>query len=270
MSRRPPQHGTRACYLAGCRRPECSNANIRYAKLYRLERARSGPRRVSSAAAAQRVSELRDAGWSIRQIAAAADCAFRTIQSLVNNNYATIRGDLATRILSAQPTLRTVPGSTYINAVGSIRRIRALIAIGYPIIRIAEAVGMSKNALGRVINHEHDKLTAENARAIADVYRRWAGTPGPSARARAHAAKRGWASPAAWDDIDDPNCVPDVDEQRELSRMELAAVRRAEIEHLAAFGISTAEIAKRVGLTEGDVRDRIRDLRAARAGQTAA
>lgn len=44
--------------------------------------------------------------------------------------------------------------------------------------------------------------------ALDAVYRELAGQPGPSDTARHWAIKRDWPSPAAWDDIDDPNEEP--------------------------------------------------------------
>lgn len=35
-----PQHGTRACYNTGCRRPECREANTEYLRLWRSGRGR--------------------------------------------------------------------------------------------------------------------------------------------------------------------------------------------------------------------------------------
>lgn len=41
-----PDHGTRACYAAGCRRPECVEANAEYMRAYRQRRGYAGQKRA--------------------------------------------------------------------------------------------------------------------------------------------------------------------------------------------------------------------------------
>ncbi len=69
---------------------------------------------------------------------------------------------------------------------------------------------------------------------------------------------------AAWDDnIDDPAATPETDQNVvDLdNRRELAALRRAEIEHLASFNIPEHEIANRLGMSRDYVHDLLRDMR---------
>ncbi|MFI5769602.1 hypothetical protein ACIA74_13780 [Streptomyces sp. NPDC051658] len=211
MNRTEPQHGERRCYLRGCRRPECRNAHYRYMSRYRLDRERGQHRRTDATAAAEHVRQLAAEGWSHRQIANAAQCSERLIASLAQGTYASTRADLAARILAAQPRIALVPPTTYVDATGTIRRIRALITAGHTLQAVAAAVGTHKTTLGRIVNHEHDRLTARLAQSVAKAYSRLSNTPGDCARARMRAARLGWAPPAAWDDdtIDDPAAVAD-------------------------------------------------------------
>ncbi|MFJ4738753.1 hypothetical protein [Streptomyces sp. NPDC088775] len=206
-----PQHGERSCYLRGCRRPECCTAHYRYMSRYRLDAARGNPRRVASAPATAHVRDLIAQGWSRSQIADVSGCTEGAIVRVARGVHPTIRADLSRRILAAQPTIRTVNERSSVAAIGTIRRVRALIAIGHPLIAVAEASGITKTALGHIVNHENDTLTARHARAVAATYRAWSIRPGVSARARMRAARLGWAPPAAWDDdaIDDPAATPD-------------------------------------------------------------
>ncbi|WP_392750618.1 helix-turn-helix domain-containing protein [Streptomyces sp. LN590] len=210
-TRTQPDHGTRACYLRGCRRPECADAHYRYMSRYRLDRERGQRRRTDAAAVAEHVRQLSATGWSHRQIADAAQCSERIITSLALGTYASTRADLATRILAAQPRIALAPPTSYVDATGTIRRIRALVAVGHSIKAVAEAVGIHKTSLGRIVNHEHARLTARHAQSVARVYKRLSTLQGDSAHARMRAARLGWAPPAAWDDdtLDDPSATPD-------------------------------------------------------------
>jgi len=209
--RTPPQHGERRCYLRGCRLPECADAHYRYMSRYRLERERGSTRRTPSGPAAQRVLDLCAAGWTIGQIAIAAGCAERTVSNLREQRYQTIKNDLANRILKARPTLATVPATTRISAIGTVRRVQALMAIGHSLIGIAEAMGMAHTALSNTLCGRRPTVAVGTARSAQRVYREWAERPGTSRRSINRATAQGWAPPAAWndDEIDDPQAIPD-------------------------------------------------------------
>lgn len=248
---RTPPHGERRCYLQGCRRDECRQANYRYLTRYRLDRARGTRRRVPAAPVARRVHQLAAMGWSHKQIGTAANCVPRIITSLAAGDYKTMRSDLAARILAAQPRIDLVQPRSYVNAIGTVRRGRALIAIGHPLNAIAGGCGMTKTALGHVINYGHGRITARHATAVAALYDRWSNQPGTNTRARNRAAAAGWKDPLWWEDmghIDDPTFDPATAEES-LSRNELGAIRRAEVEHLRSYGCTKEEIAERVDLS---------------------
>lgn len=249
MTKTPPQHGERRCYLRGCRRPECRTAHYRYMSRYRLDRARGNQRRVPTGPAAAHVKTLHAAGWSSSQIAAVAGCSERVVICLAAGTYATMRADLAARITAAQPHYTSAKSTTYVNATGSIRRVRALIAIGHPLTAIAQAVGITKTALGRIINYDHERITARNAQAIAALYSKWAAAPGNNVRSRNRAATLGWHGPMAWDadTIDDPNAEPETfAPYQPIAKGGRDSMRRAEIAHLLSCGESIATIARRM------------------------
>jgi lambda repressor-like predicted transcriptional regulator len=205
----PPEHGERRCYQHGCRQPECSDAHYRYMSRLRLDHARGNRRRVPSAPASDHVQALSQAGWSLGQIAAAAHCQPRTISDLLARRYPTTHGDIANRILATTITISTAPSRTHTDATGTIRRVQALMAIGHTMLSVANAIGMAPTALSNVSNGKHPTVTIATALATADLYKRWANTPGTNNRARNRAAHHGWPPPAAWDDIDNPHARPD-------------------------------------------------------------
>lgn len=110
------------------------------------------------------------------------------------------------RALHSDPA--TVP------ARGTVRRWQALQAIGWTGPQIAKASGVSVHTLRSIRYTGAERIYAETAAKLADAYDRMAMTVPDgnyAKRARAMAAKAGWAPPLAWDDIDldeQPNAAP--------------------------------------------------------------
>lgn len=258
-----PEHGSRSGYLRGCGCDPCRTAHYRYMARWRLDNHRGQRRRTDSEPARRHVQQLLDAGWLQQQIADAASLNHRIVGSLLAREYATIsrRNEAAILGVSGPP-----PRQRDVDATGTMRRVRALIAIGWPIAQLAPRLGIHRDAVGVIARGERRQVRAETADRVAAAYHTLSRTPGTSVRARRMAARRGWHGPTAWDGgaIDDPTAEPEpADDDRPLTRDELGALRRAEIRHLAMLGESTHQIAKAVGLGEGYVRDILRDLREA-------
>lgn len=117
---------------------------------------------------------------------------------------ATYRRNLrARRYLTRQDRL-------YIDSTGTIRRIRALMALGWRLADLDQALGHRAD-----VNYCHNitrqaKVHYKTARKVAGLYDRLSMKLGPSERTRTIAQKRGWLPPLAWDDdhIDDPTYRP--------------------------------------------------------------
>jgi len=94
-------------------------------------------------------------------------------------------------------------------AIGVQRRIRALSAIGWSFPVLAVELGITQSGVARLTadRERADRATTERVDAL---YQRLCMTPGPSAVAKARAVAKGWAPPLAYDDIDDPDEVPDT------------------------------------------------------------
>ncbi|MFB6776549.1 hypothetical protein ACFCX0_03760 [Streptomyces sp. NPDC056352] len=262
-TRTPPQHGERRCYLRGCRRPECLDAHYRYMSRIRLEYAHGQKRRVSADATHDHVQQLVDAGWNFAQISRASGIARRTISPLAIRRYPTTSRNVERAIL-AVPLGPPPRDQQDTDATGTVRRIRALLAIGHTSQAIADAVGMHRDALNKIARHELPCVRATTARAVASAYRQLALAPGMSVRGRAMAARKGWHGPLAWDEttIDDPEAQPETDgAEQELNRDQLAALRRSEAAHLAQFGVSAHEIAERLDMALSTVQAIVAELR---------
>lgn len=133
-----------------------------------------------------------------------------------------VRTRTADRLLAVRPSLDVVLPTALVDGTGTRRRLRALVAVGWPQTELSRLLGMDRKSVNEQVNAV--KLTAygATARAVRNLYDQlWnvnPATQGVGARwieeARARAAARCWAPPAAWDDdyIDSPAAVPDLGE----------------------------------------------------------
>jgi AraC-like DNA-binding protein len=226
----------------------------------RLERHRGEQRRIDATQTRAHIERLLGAQWTQAKIARAAGVYHRSIGGILEGQ-PTVSKRIALAILSI-PVGPPPGGDRDVNATGTIRRIRALIAIGYSGAYIAESIGMYPTALNKIARGELSRVRAVTATAVARKYRQLSRTPGPSVRARNDARRNGWYGPAAWDDIDDPDALPETGDATEesIGRRELAVLRRTEIEHLATFNLPEHEIADRLGMSRDYVHDLIRDM----------
>lgn len=259
MKQSTPEHGQRACYLRGCRLPECEADNYRYMSRLRLEYHHGDRRRVDANPAAQHVKQLLAASWTQGQIARAAGIARRTIGALVIGAHATISRDTERRLLSV-PFQPPVEPSRDVDATGTTRRIRALIAMGHTGTAIASRIGMHRDALNRIARGEMASVRRSTAEQAAAVYRLLSRQPGTSVRARSLAVANGWDGPLAWDEqtIGDPTALPEPDSSE---AKEPGALKRLDVEHLLRFGVSADQVVQRTGASLNYVREIAAEIR---------
>lgn len=203
-----PAHGERPRYLRGCRCQPCIGANKRYCKQYRV-RTINKPVRIDATPVRELLQEWVDQGYSQTQIGDAVGKKSGDISKLLHGQ-PTIAPSVAERILRS-PGPDGTPAHARVDSTATIRRGRALHAIGYPIYVIAENVPMATNHLGRVLYHQPAAVSAAVAHGMRDLYKQWSGTPGPSHFAIHNARRRSWDGPLAWDDdtIGDPQAHPE-------------------------------------------------------------
>lgn len=173
---------------------------------------------------------------------------------------------LEQRVLATEFDLDVLADLRRLNAIGTHRRIRALMRLGWNLERLGNQLGVTTNAVSGIL--AQPQVTASTARRIAYLYDELAMTPGPSTRGATLAARAGYPPPLAWDEgtIDDPAAHPhpdtdtnpdtagnDVDEiaiERALAgeaitltpdEADIAARRAVE------RGVSDAEVAKMTG-----------------------
>lgn len=151
-----------------------------------------------------------------------------------------------------------------ISKLGAVRRIQALMAIGWPRRELAREAGYQGDAFALLLNGKRTHITIATHQRVVDLFERLSMTPGPSSSTRIRATKKGWPPPLAWDDPDDPGETPDlvpthrpktdVDEAVVLrvmagERLPMTRAERVEVvARLRARGWSLNEIEMRTGI----------------------
>ncbi|MBM4517515.1 hypothetical protein GS432_19845 [Rhodococcus hoagii] len=104
--------------------------------------------------------------------------------------------------------LELLAPSSVIDATGTIRRLRALVAAGHSQRSIADRLGVSQSALCDLMHRTH--CTVRNRDLVAALFAELEHQPGTNDRARQRGVQLGWALPLEWDEdtIDDPSAEP--------------------------------------------------------------
>jgi hypothetical protein len=123
--------------------------------------------------------------------------------------------------------IRKARGQTLrIDATGTRRRIRALVANGWTLEELgARLGGITPAAVSRLARW--DVVLRSTADRVAALYIDLADTPGPSQKSARRARTRGWLPPMWWDDdtIDDPNYQPCTSESERPHLYDLDPVK---------------------------------------------
>lgn len=156
----------------------------------------------------------------------------------------------------------------FVPAIGTARRVQALVAYGWGHSALAAHLGCTDAwmaQLARADARGSRGVLRRTAAQVAELYDRLTAQPPPTGRAAAYArttaARNGWVSPWAWDNIDDPGekpkgvrpAVPKRQRRPEhptLSREE----RREAIHQLWSEGIPDRLIAERLAMNLTTVR----------------
>lgn len=221
------EHGTRVKYVIDrCRCQPCTNAN-RTAENHRYRQQAYGTWRpyVDAEPVRAHVRTLMDYGLGWQRIAAMAGIGNSVVEKLLYGAAyrgmgpsKRIRPETADKLLAVQPSADALGGAASVDGTGTRRRLRALVAGGWPQARLAERLGVCRSNFGKVI-HGAGPVLASTERAARRVYDElWRPDPREHgvdnqaySRARNLARGKGWAPVGAWDDdtIDDPAAAPD-------------------------------------------------------------
>ena len=194
------QHGN---LHPSCPEPACVDRRNRYYKRWRYDRFHGDTRTTTTTRARLHVATMIGAGWSARAIAGAAGVAPQTVTRVLDPDSTSIHKTTAAKILAVDPfTVASTPSrqtsEPFVPRVGTVRRLQALLYMGWTTRHLHEVYGIHPATLyqqGRwVTRTTHDKVAA--------AYRELSHRPGPSHRTRSRARAKGYAGPADWDDID--------------------------------------------------------------------
>lgn len=168
-------------------------------------------RRVLPGAPARRIVEsLSHDGWSVQEIARAGGLHPSTLHgSHPDHVYAEtlMRLVYAQRVLAKRRALGRMSPSKSVPACGVLRRVEALLAMGWTRREIEEFSGLSSNVL-RTRRATVSHASAQRVRATFEALRL---TPGGNVGVQVRARRRGYAPWSAWtpETIDDPGALPD-------------------------------------------------------------
>lgn len=251
-------HGTRARYVVDrCRCDACRQANGDYQRWRARQQAYGRTPYVDAEPVRAHLRALSAAGLGWRRAAEQAGLATSVVSGLLYRDRARCRRRTARALLAVRAHPDRLGAAALVPAVGTQRRLQALVAIGWPQARLADRMGMLPGNFGRVISGP-DLVRVSTARRAAALYDElWSAPPAETTavqrqaatRARNHARRHGWAPPLAWDDdaIDDPTARPTVDVAD--PRPGRVLLDLGEVEHLAEAGAHLTEIALRLGVT---------------------
>lgn len=265
------EHGTTArAFSTGCRCTKCRDAKNAYQRqAYRLRGYGKWQPYVDATRTRQHLRALHDAGVSYMQIAEQSGLSDGNIRQIANGHTKRVRPNTEITVLGlkAEGMRQKLLSST-----GSARRLQALLAIGWPLTRVAPYIGVDHRGVHRLIHQPY--IFRSTAEAVVAVYEQLKGEKPEdhgvsligAQKSRRLAERNGWPAPLWWEDmghIDDPDFDPAAVKD-ELSRNEEAAVRRSEIEHLMSYGLDHETIAVRMDMHPTTVRNIMNELRSGR------
>lgn len=212
----PHRHGSRDAYVVdGCRCAECRRANARSEQDRRRQIAygRWQPF-IDATPVREHLRALGIDGIGLRRVAELSGVPYSTLASLMYSvrrppGGRRVRRETARRVLAVRRTTGAPAGGTRVAALGTRRRIQALVAIGWTLTALAEHLDRDVASLRHSLHRE--TVTTATARAVTALYERlWntrpdEPTPAYCRRAdgaRAMARARGWRPPMDWEDID--------------------------------------------------------------------
>ena len=239
---------------------------------YQRDRAAGRMRYTDAGPTRARLARLLKAHVPVRALARATGLSDTGVRAILDGSRAHVQRATAERVagLSLQ-RVYSAQATGHVPRVGAVRRVQALLAMGWSHHELA-AAGAGNTP--RLLTCDGDLVRVQRWRQVRDVYDRLCMTPGPSPQTRGWAKALGYAPPLAWDEasIDDPGARPQGDANTGPGArvIDLVAVRRTvdnpgvspplnraertmAVRALAAAGASDPQIADRLGVSDRTV-----------------
>lgn len=188
-----------------CMCPPCREANARTRK--RIE---AGVIAAPASDAAWAVLDgMLAQGWTRRAIASACNIPQRSVADLLAGARKGHRRRIG-RVTAARILAHGEPTQGFVSALGPMRRLQALAALGWTgdALVAASRGELARMTVSYLLRGDYQQVSPAVAKAVAALYAALSERPGGSTRAATAARAKGWAVPAAWDDIDDPKERP--------------------------------------------------------------
>jgi hypothetical protein len=267
--RQPPHHNTITCYTDyRCRLPQCVERYREWDRARYRAKANGEPSRyIDAEPVRQHLLKLYAADLSINAIAASTGLTYLAVRGFTHHEYGNRRArrqrctrETAAKILAITPDNIT---SGRIDSTGTIRRVQALVAKGFPLERIAPHAGLSVNNMSALLQRE--TVLASTARKVAEAYEllqnqapaRHGVDKRNVSRARKRAAANRWPDTKYWatrmDVIDDPHFEPLYG----VTRREIVAQDANELMRIS--GLDRATAADRLGVSKAYIDHAFRD-----------
>jgi len=204
-----------------------------YAKRWRHERNQGITRTTEATDVALHIATCQGAGMSLRAIAAEAGTSASVLSDIVRGKRDRIKVTTADALLAVRPGV-TKKASTqttepFVPKIGAVRRVQALLALGWTHATITETADLAAHASANVLHQQGRWVTLTTHEAVARAYKELSGKAGPSQATRTRAARLGYLPPLAWDDIDhDAEADTGTDEPEEATEyLDDVAIERA-------------------------------------------
>lgn len=226
--REAPHHRNLTCVKEyRCRRPECLARSAEYDRTRtRLVAYGRWQPFVDAEPVRQHIRMLMSYGIGWQRVCKLAGVSNGGVSRILYGDYSRGRGPCkkvrthtADRIYTVKADIDNVADSAKVDGTGTRRRLRALVAQGWPQLQLAHRSGLEFHSINEHVNGTGDVL-GSTVRSIRGVYNDlWNADPSAAgihpryiAQAKRIAAANSWAPPGAWDDeyIDSPAAQPDL------------------------------------------------------------
>lgn len=232
---------------------------------YQRDRAAGRARYVDAEPTRARLAELAAAHVPIRALARATALSDTGVKAILDGSRTHVQQLTAARV--EKTSLRgiyTEQPTGHVPRVGAVRRVQALMAMGWSHHDLARA-GVPNTA--RLLTGTGNLVTAQRWREISELYDRLSMTPGPSPHTRGWAKTLSYVPPLAWDEdtIDDPRARPhgQATQHGDGQVIDMVAIRRTlnELERTVSLTPAEQAIALRAmasrGQSDGHIGERL-------------
>lgn len=269
--REAPHHNKLTCVKHyDCRLPDCVERYRAYQReRYHGRTAGTWQPLVDAEPVRQHILKLQAADFTPVRIGELADLPFETVVGFLRaygcNGYRKARkrrctAEVAAKILAITPDTAK-PG--IVDATGTIRRLQALVAAGWPMQDLGPRISLSCRTVRALIRQQ--RVYGRTADAVAELFdelknerpERHGVSLNSANRARTYGKRHNWATVKYWadrmDDIDDPHFEP----MYGITRRELVAKDANELIRFSGLDRETA--AARLGISKAYIDHAFRD-----------